>query len=217
MWQLLLDMLFPRSSIGGRPGAWITEEELRALQAQARPLRLNRGQLQARGIRHLDAVVAAGEYDAVPLLKTALLTFKYRGIRTLAGPLGTLLVRAAPLLVAPMETVLCPVPLHRWRLRSRGFNQSLLLAEAVSAARGWPVAALLRRRRQTGHQARRHREERLRAMADAFAPAPGLSAVPSHVVLVDDVCTTGATLDACAATLRAMGVAHVSALVVAWG
>lgn len=215
MWQTLLDALFPRTSLGGQAGTWVTPAELAAMQSV--PVVLERAVLRDRGIVSLDRIVAAGQYDNGPLLQSAILTLKYRRIRTLATPLGTLLVRAAPLLSLPSSTVLCPVPLHWTRQFSRGFNQSALLAAIVSEANGWQVHEMLRRVRPTGHQAHRSRAARMTAMCDAFATMQFLNSVPSTVVLIDDVCTTGATLDACAIALKQAGVQRVEALVVALG
>ena len=75
---------------------------------------------------------------------------------------------------------------------------------------------LLKRVRDTGHQAWRSREERLCSMLNAFTVRRGVT-VPSHVILIDDIATTGATLDACAKALKSSGVQTVDAWVVARG
>jgi len=107
--------------------------------------------------------------------------------------------------------VAVPVPLHRSRQRSRGFNQAADLARHL----GLPVRAALRRVRATPSQtdlpaARRHANVR-----DAFAMRRGQDVRGLRIVLVDDVCTTGATLEACARVLRDGGATQVSALTAA--
>ena len=181
---------------------------------QSYPLRLERPVLEARGMRALDALVAAGEYGASPLLRIAIHRFKYDRVEALKVVLGSLLIKAAPLLVAPSSTVLCPVPLHWVRQFHRGFNQSYLLAKEVGAARGWEVRELLRRTRYTMSQTKRTTSQRKHAMHQVFVAVPD-GFLPSHVVLIDDVSTTGATLDACAETLKRAGISRVEALVVA--
>src|SRR5438132_1163301 len=127
----LLDLLFPKRSLRGEEGAWITEDEMLSLCPL--PVRLDKNLLRKREIRHLDCLVAAGSYDASPLLRKAILSFKYGGVRALHRPLSGLLVKALPgLLLRPKDTkteelmtpTLCPVPLHWTRRFQRGFNQA---------------------------------------------------------------------------------------------
>ncbi len=114
-----------------------------------------------------------------------------------------------------MSAVLCPVPLHWSRKFQRGFNQAELLAKKVATSRGVTMKNLLKRVRPTGLQAWRKRAERFEAMQDTFRPAQ--SSVPEHVILIDDLSTTGATLDACAKALKEAGAKRVEGWVVAHG
>jgi ComF family protein len=101
-----------------------------------------------------------------------------------------------------------PVPVHAERLRQRGYNQAALLAQELGTRFGIPVAELLARRRATTKQHRLDRAARLRNLWDAFALMPG-RAMPARVILVDDILTTSATLEACAAVLRSGGCREV--------
>lgn len=214
MLRRLLDLVFPVRSLTGEPGAWVTQDELTSLRSQ--PILLDAEACARHGMPSIRRLVAAGSYDRLPLLRKAIWTFKYRRMPGCAGPLGTLLLDAVPLLHLA-DAVLCPVPLHWTRTFWRGFNQAELLAEVVAQKSGQlPVSNLLRRTRPTGHQARRGRSERLTALHGAFRYAdPGPP--PARVILVDDICTSGATLESCAAALKAAGVQKIDALVLAMG
>ena len=116
-----------------------------------------------------------------------------------------------PLLgTVPADALLIPVPLHRRRLATRGFNQSLLIAREIGRARGIAVApTLLRRTRATPPLEGMSFAERRRTVAGAFALRPGASLAGRTVILVDDILTTGSTANACARTLRRGGAARV--------
>ena len=213
MWQFLLDFLFPRISLSGDEGAFITRKELRDMTTY--PVRMTEEDLRKTGVLFLDSIVAASSYESSPLLRQAVHRFKYKRVRSLSVPLAGLLPSAAIYLPDDPEIVVCPVPLHWSREYMRGFNQSALLAELVAGDCGWTSMSLLRRLRPTGHQAHRSHEDRHAAMENVFGLiTPEL---PSHVVLVDDIATTGATLDACAKVLKEHGVVQVDALVLAQG
>lgn len=117
---------------------------------------------------------------------------------------------------------LVPVPLHAHRLAERGYNQSALLARAVcrewqkepSRSRVAVAPRVLLRTRETGHQARRSRSERLDALDGAFLVPTPRRLVGRPVVLVDDVVTTGATVRACTAALRQANAEVVGVLAV---
>ncbi|MBI3665063.1 MAG: ComF family protein [Acidobacteria bacterium] len=153
-----------------------------------------------------------GEYDGV--LRHLIHLLKYAGMRPLARPLAerlaSLLAQAGPV------DLIVPVPLHRRRRWSRGFNQAELLAEALGRLSGLPVeTSVLRRYRPTLSQTGLTREQRRQNVKGAFrAGHPGRIA-GKNVALVDDVITTGATVDACAAVLKRAGAAGVVVLAIA--
>ncbi len=136
---------------------------------------------------------------------------KYDGRRTLARPLAALMRDRGAAMLEGADCVVA-VPLHPSRRRHRGFNQADDLARHI----GVPTCRALKRVRATPTQtglpaARRHRN-----MRNAFAPTRAAAALSGRVVvLIDDVSTTGATLDACARVLKAIGVREVRALTAA--
>jgi len=146
-------------------------------------------------------------------VRAAIISFKYEGERARSGHLGAL---ATELLPAFGDNVsLVPVPLHPRRVRERGYNQAALLAEAIGRACGVrverPILRAVATRRQVGLSA----NERAQNVIDAFLISPGSRLRDRRFVLVDDVVTTGATLGACARTLRSAGAAWVGALTIA--
>lgn len=116
----------------------------------------------------------------------------------------------------PRPQALVPVPLHRARLRQRGYDQALELARPLAQALQLPLrAGLLRRTRATRAQSRLDADARRQNLQDAFRVEPGVGNLPGHVVLLDDVMTTGATLHVAARALRVAGVTRVEAWVCA--
>lgn len=122
---------------------------------------------------------------------------------------------AGHLRVAPRPQALVPIPLHRARLRRRGFDQALELARPLGRALGLPVLdGALIRQRETREQSTLSALARQRNVRGAFAVRAKLP-LPAHVALIDDVMTTGATLRAAAVALRQAGVQRVDAWVAA--
>lgn len=138
---------------------------------------------------------------------------KYDGQRRYAPILAAL---ASPALVyLPPPDALVPVPLAPQRARSRGFNQSALIADALAAPLGWQVEPhWLVRVRETPPQVGQDRAARRGNMVGAFVADAAVWG--RHICVVDDVMTTGATLNACTTALWAMGAASVRAFVVAY-
>lgn len=142
--------------------------------------------------------------------------FKFGGRRALAAPLGDLLAELGPALPLPAVDVIVPVPLHPRRERERGFNQSWLLARRVAAA--WRITAradVLTRRVATPPQTALGAEARRLNVGGAFRVRRPELVAGRHVLLVDDIMTTGATAGACARTLREAGAAIVGVVTVA--
>ncbi len=151
-------------------------------------------------------LVGAGSVNH-PALAELVGVWKYRGRRGLAAPLGKLARdgAAAAIRVAGCADVLVPVPLHARRRRERGFNQAEILAQVIGAELDLPVRPdLLVRRRATHQQAHFGGDDprRQRNVAGAFVARPPRVG-PARAALVDDLVTSGATLAAAAAALRA--------------
>jgi ComF family protein len=149
-------------------------------------------------------------------LRTAIHRFKYFGYHSYAAKLAPLLLQkwdADPILAEFTPDFLAPVPLHRARLRARGFNQSVLLAREMARAREIPVLEL-QRTRDTVSQVGLDAPERAKNVSGAFA-VEAENIGNARVLLVDDVFTTGATLDECARALKKAGASEVCALTLA--
>jgi ComF family protein len=147
----------------------------------------------------------------------ALARFKYADRPELARPLGDLLFRAVEPWIAELgAVVVVPVPLHPSRLATRGFNQSALLARRLAARSGAAVAPrALARTVDTEPQASLDRRARASNVAGAFVVRRPSSVRGDSILLVDDVRTTGATLESCAAALLRAGARRVGWAVVA--
>jgi ComF family protein len=162
-----------------------------------------------RTTRAIDRARSVGAYEGA--LRAVVHALKYDGRRSLARPLAEMMRQRGGDVLDGAACVV-PVPLHPSRRRHRGFNQASDLARHI----GLPAIHALRRTRATATQtglssARRHRNVR-----DAFAPTrAGRRLDGLIVVLIDDVSTTGATLDACARALKGAGVKEVRGLTAA--
>ena len=142
---------------------------------------------------------------------------KYGDRLDLARPLGSWMARAGAELLADADA-LVPVPLHWMRLWQRRFNQSAMLARAVSALSGVPVSDhILARAKATVPQVGLARSERARNVQGAFTvpKAARIDVKGRKLVVIDDVLTSGATVSACANVLRRAGASRVDVLVLA--
>jgi ComF family protein len=196
------DALIPPRCAGcGEPGSWLCVGCIASLEPR-------RG-----GVPGL-AVSAVSAYEGP--LRRAIHRFKYRGERGLAEQLGPLVAQrvAADLASGVVLDALVPVPLHPERARARGYDQTALLAAAIAARTGVPIAAALHRIRHARPQVELDRHDRERSVAGAFVSvAAALRGL--RVGLVDDVTTTGATLREAARAARAAGARSVRAYVIA--
>jgi len=161
-----------------------------------------------RGNRVVSQGAAIGEYDGS--LREIVHALKYAGHRSLARPLAHLMARSGAGVLAGADAAV-PVPLHRSKRRQRGFNQ------AAEMARHLPIEVIdaLKRIRATASQTDLPADARHANVHNAFAMRRGVSVKGSVIVLIDDVSTTGATVEACARVLLAAGAREVRALTAA--
>ena len=177
---------------------------------------------QPDGCVHCDPAAWSFRYTRVlaPFNETArqvIHALKYHRKRSLGPRLGGLLAAALrdDVRFGRVDLVL-PVPLHRARLKQRGYNQSDLLARALAEALGKPVPAdVLVRTRNTSDQTKLSAQERRANVAGAFSVRHPEKVAGKHLAVVDDVLTTGATLDACSQALLDAGAQSVFAVAVA--
>jgi len=147
--------------------------------------------------------------------KKLLTTFKYQYLKNLAAPLGAVLAKMLWQLDIG-DAVITNIPLHKSKMRQRGFDQTKELAINLANISGLPYRTLLVRQRRTLQQAKLNRVERLKNMQGAFTTLPAATAPKeSTVILIDDVATTGATINAAASALQNIGYKKIIAIVLA--
>jgi len=128
-------------------------------------------------------------------------------------PAGTPFTKGG--IFCPENTILVPVPLHKNRQSTRGYNQTLLLAKSISKILGFPVSQSLVRPKQTKIHRNMSARQRTENIRDAFAVTGGEEIANKTVILIDDVFTTGATVNECARTLLHSGVRRIYVLTAA--
>lgn len=222
----LIDLLFPPHCVACQSlGVWLCSDCLNKIETIHPPVchscglpsedsqtlgsrasvceRCKTSPLQLDGLRAL-------AYHTGPL-RQAIHHFKYQDLRSLAGPLGKLMSQGWAVLAPRNLSIdaIIPVPLHPTRQRQRGYNQAALLAIEVGAHLQLPVLQdVLVRTKATAPQVDLGAQERRANVQDAFR-CVGNRLSGKRVMLLDDVCTTGSTLESACATLRGAGTLSV--------
>ncbi len=218
----LADLVYPPRCVAcGRWGAWLCPACQQAAIRLAPPWCARCGRpLAAPGLcrrcrQNVGALAAIRSVSPYQWpLREAIHALKYEGLRALASPLGAMLAACWQAANLPGDLIV-PVPLHPVRLRQRGYNQSTLLARECAQHSQVPWAdGILRRVRDTPSQVGLSRSARRRNVQGAFQCGAERPA-GREIILVDDVLTTGATLEACASALLAAGAHSVRALTLA--
>lgn len=220
LWRFCLDCLFPIRCLGGcgRYDNWLCpgcQDMIGArpgseCPACRRPRSTNATCPECAETTALAGLFVRADYQR-PLVQTCVHSLKYQFIEKLGDYIGweiarTVNVEQISVTAARQKPIVIPVPLHWQRRNERGFNQAELIARAFGRALDWPVKTdILVRTHYTAAQAKLSRAGRLSNLIAAFRPAPGVVLSGQTVIIIDDVATTTATLEACAQTLRQAG------------
>ncbi len=205
--KFILDILFPIECLGcGKEETWLCNKCLETI-----PLKV-----QFIERKYLDRVLICGSYDN-ELLKKAIHIFKYKYVFELGEPLGGLLIKVLRKVSLPCKFLLVPVPLHKKRLKERGFNQAEILANEVAKGFGAQVANILCRNRNTIPQVDLDEKERQKNVQGVFSCLEHSKIKNQNIILIDDVLTTGATMGECARVLKESGAKEVWGSVLAKG
>lgn len=208
--RILLDILFPIECLGCRKeGEWLCDECLKKIKPDKHSLCGT----------SLDRIFTFYSYDN-ELLKQTIHLLKYKFIEDLVEPLGKLFIAEIDKVNKQFgkEVVLIPVPLHKKRFLERGFNQAALLSCKLAESFGWPVEnKVMERTRFTVPQVELEEKARYENIRGAFAVKDCLKINNKKIVLIDDVLTTGATMEECAKVLKEGGAKEVWGVALAKG
>ena len=219
--NFLLDLIFPRYCLGCQKELSYGAENAQICGDCFAKIRLNRG-FQYQKKSAINAILAAGRYDD-PILREAIKSFKYQSVESLKKPLAKLAIdylKKENLAGKFSGFVIAPVPLTLRRRLNRGFNQSELLAKEIGAFLNCPVVNLLKRKKFNSPQAEiPDWQKRKENITGAFVLAPNIDIgnLYTKIILIDDVSTSGATLEEAASVLKKAGVKEIYGLVIAKG
>jgi ComF family protein len=203
MFTLLSQLLFPSA-----------KDTQQAVEEFSELIVFNKLDLQHKQLPYLDTVIACSEYQP-SIIANTVKRWKYDSYKPAGDRLSILLNAAHSLL--PSECIVSYVPIHWTRRFSRGFNQSQQLAELFCKQNKLTHQSILKRIRPTGRQAKRNRKARLTALDNAFSANECKIDVKGEIIIIiDDVFTTGSTLNECAKTLKEAGTKEVWGLVLAY-
>ncbi len=234
-----LDMIFPPRCLGCRTYLFKYPMEYLCTKCESSisinhgfecieckaPVSLGVPCLPCRQHTAIDQLLIATDFKD-PLIQRLIKTYKYKFIPEISLPLGRIITQYITFLALKKSyrifqdnPLIIPVPLHPYRLNWRGFNQSSILAKQLADSYQMEMNSdVLIRSRHTQPQATtENREARIMLTQDLFACSKPDIIEGRPILLIDDVCTSGATLNACAKILKQSGAKNVYALVVARG
>lgn len=219
IFNALLNVLFPpRCASCKREGDFLCKNCVQ--QFRIKPIKAKSWHPSSADFEYLDGVIYGADYAENPEIQAAIVQFKYRFNCELTDYFAELISQKMRELgmLKEKHASLIPVPLHKKRLNYRGFNQAELIARASAERYGEGVSVLspLTRVKNTSQQAKLSKAERHQNLMEAFEVTGDIGTLSNSICfVVDDVCTTGATLDSCARALKAKGIRKVYGLVVA--
>jgi len=221
--ELTIDSFFPQRCVGcGKVGDFLCSDCRRNLPKLLPPFCPKCGRPQASGIlcpdcwqsrTQIDGIRSAFRFDEV--IRQAIYQLKYHNLKAISSCLAELSADYLQLNPLPGEAIV-PVPLHPRRLRERGYNQSGLLAKELGRLTNLPVIedCLIRVKEARPQVRASNVRERRRNVANAFI-CRDEKVSGKQIILVDDVCTSGATLESCASALKSKGAIMVWGLTLA--
>lgn len=176
---------------------------------------------EAQSFWALDGLFVVAQYTQASLLQTCVKTFKYRHgaqlLQILGSWAGQTLKQNANAFSYFQDFSMISVPLYFQRERERGYNQAALLGQSLTRTLHFSYFEPLIRHQATLSQAQLSREARLKNVSNCFSLKPKLQLLNKKFILIDDVCTTGATLNACARVLKDHGAEEVWGFVLGRG
>jgi ComF family protein len=221
--ELVIDSFFPRRCVGcGEVGSFLCSNCCGKLPRFLPPICPKCGKPQTSGIlcpscrqsqTQIDGIRSPYRFDEV--VRKAIHQLKYQNLKAISLCLAELLADYLQSNPLPGEAII-PVPLHPRRLRERGYNQSALLAQGLGKLTNLLVIedCLIRVKQVRPQVKASNVEERQRNVANAFTCRDGRVS-GKQIILIDDVCTSGATLESCATALKSRGAASVWGLTLA--
>jgi len=231
MGEKILDLLFPKFCLFcGRENTYLCPDCFSQIKTYATPFCPYCGSRSPEGTicpsckKYLTGFVAAGPYKD-KRLKEVIETFKYKFVKELATPLALLIFKflkenqQVEFFKNPLNFLIVPIPLHKRRQRERGFNQAEEIGKQLSPLLKIPIKTdILLRRKNTKPQVKLKKEERKENIKDAFIINPKIdisSLKDKKIILLDDVFTSGSTMEEAAKVLRDRGIKQIWALAVA--
>lgn len=232
--RLLLNVLFPKKCFGcATEKDWLCEkcqniiissQTISQCPVCKKTLRdeLGRTCLDCRQSSDLAGIISVGLYSVVPL-KNAVHALKYNFAKEVSQDLAQVIAKkliSTQIIFQPKKNILIPVPLHKKREKFRGFNQAEEIAKHLGQILSLPCLMALKRNRHTTPQVELTGHKRETNVANVFEIAPNINLADledATIFLIDDVATTGSTLQECAKVLRQYNVKEIWGLVVARG
>ena len=207
----VLNLVFPELCFGcGEEGSYFCQKclgQTKKYKSQfcpicRKPTKLGRYCLNCRKDKNLKGIIVGANFDD-RVLQRAIHFFKYESVKNLAGPLANLYpYKILKGLAVPENSLLIPVPTHKSKLKKRGYNQAEILARKLDKNLKIGVEPdILTKLRNTKSQMTLTKSERLVNMKNSFLCTNPKAINGKTIILVDDVCTTGTTLEECARAL----------------